>query len=514
MALLTRPVKFKYATSSTYTPIESEYFVMAATNSQKTVSIATGRSSDPDREVIPQLHDRVPQRGQVKLPCVLLKPTDLNRSFFGRNDIIDAIRDALVPPKNRKGSETELKLFSLYGLGGVGKTEIATEFAKRFKDEFDAVFWITADGPHSLDWSFQAISVMLGLETLAEARIQVVSRSLVKGWLSSRLVESGDDDASSQSGLDKLVSWLIIFDNADDPELLSDYWPEGPGSVLITSRDPLVKRLFSTRASGIDVEPMNEVDGGTLLLKLTEMDGSEETAREISRSLAGLPLAIAQMASIIRRQELSLEECLETYKDVGERASLYRTNLNIGAHPYRFSIASVWDFEKLSHSAKVLLEIITFLDPDIIQVDILFDAASAFLQTSDFGFVSACTELIRSSLIKCDKRKNEMAEFRLSAHRLVQDVVSVQIGGEELTAMFSSLTSLLWAEWPSALCIPAASIHLQKDKKSDRYQAGRYPLCAALFPHIIRMKQQWTMVPHASEGTKVKFAALLKEAAW
>ena len=131
------------------------------------------------------------------------------------------------------------------------------------------------------------------------------------------------------------------------PSCLGDYWPEGPGSILITSRDPLAKRLYSSNTSGLDLEPLNDVDGGALLLKLSGFDASseedaEKIAQEISRSLAGLPLAIAQMAGIIRRQDLSLSEFQSIYEEDEHRMALYGTKYDTSARAYKHSVATVW----------------------------------------------------------------------------------------------------------------------------------------------------------------------------
>ena len=67
------------------------------------------------------------------------------------------------------------------------------------------------------------------------------------------------------------ADWLIIFDNANDPYLLTDYWPKGSGSVLVTSRDPIAKSLFCTQCSGLDLTPLSDGDGAYLLETLTEL---------------------------------------------------------------------------------------------------------------------------------------------------------------------------------------------------------------------------------------------------
>lgn len=155
----------------------------------------------------------------------------------------------LLPSKNIvTASGTALRQFELCGFGGIGKTEIAREFSRRHKASFDAVFWVMADEIAKLDHHYQQISLALGLEDPSECKSQVVSREIVKGWLSNSQKHLSGSDEFVQSGQGRSeATWLLIFDNADDPIILADYWLQGSGSILITSRDPLAKNMFTSR---------------------------------------------------------------------------------------------------------------------------------------------------------------------------------------------------------------------------------------------------------------------------
>jgi len=106
----------------------------------------------------------------------------------------------------------------------MGKTELAYEFAMRNKDNFDAIFWVRANEPAKLDQCFVDMSVKLGLETAQDATNQIISRSLVKGWLANPI--KGDPAAAVAADISLIASgvndasWLLIFDNADGPKLL------------------------------------------------------------------------------------------------------------------------------------------------------------------------------------------------------------------------------------------------------------------------------------------------------
>lgn len=162
-------------------------------------------------------------------------------------------------------SGTTLRQFALCGFGGIGKTEIARESSRRYKSSFDAIFWVMADEIAKLNHHYQQISLRLGLEDPSDCKNQVVSREVVKGWLSNPRKHLSVSDELIQPGQARSeATWLLIFDNADDLMLLADYRPQGRGSILITSRDPLAKRMFTSRPSGMDLSPLSQEDSLSL----------------------------------------------------------------------------------------------------------------------------------------------------------------------------------------------------------------------------------------------------------
>lgn len=288
----------------------------------------------------------------------------MNEDFSGREDILQQLAAELIPSKTTvTATETTLRQFALCGIGGIGKTEIAREFARRHKATFDAVFWVVADELAKLDQQYQEISLALGLEEPSECKSQVVSREIVKGWLSNPRKELSGSDELLQLGQDgPEATWLLIFDNADDPLILADYWPQGSGSILVTSRDPLAKHTFTRTPAGLDLGPLSQQDSVTLFNNLTALsnDPEDSTVRKISDALGGVPLAISQMAGIIRRQDLTAAEFFELYTDHEEHSSLYETKFDTNLVSYRHSLSTVWAFEKLKHQARQLLELISF----------------------------------------------------------------------------------------------------------------------------------------------------------
>ncbi|KAI1758309.1 P-loop containing nucleoside triphosphate hydrolase protein [Xylaria castorea] len=410
-----------------------------------------------------------------------------------------------------------MRQFALCGIGGIGKTEIAREFARRHRDSFDAVFWVVADEVAKLHHCYQQISLALGLEDPSELRSQVVSRELVKGWLSNprkHLSASEKLDQPGQSSTE--ATWLLIFDNADDPMILADYWPQGSGSILITSRDPLAKSMFIRRRSGLDLGPLTQQDSLFLFRHLITVSGEckNNIAQKIVTVLGGTPLAISQMAGIIRRQDLTLSEFWELYTDHDERATLYRTKFNTSLITYRHSLSTTWALEKLKPPARQLLELISFLDPDALKEDLLMVAFGKMLggveRFKKSNYMEARADLLRSSLVQRDKRKQN-----LSVHRIVQDVILATMGMTKKCLMFDQIVRVLWADWPSAMPEPSRKLKLVQPKSSGgRLHVGRWPVCATIYPHVLRIHQLWSTISDPPEATKLQFARLLNDAAW
>src|SRR3712207_8722740 len=116
-----------------------------------------------------------------------------------------------------RAGEGTLVVQALYGLGGVGKTQLALEYAHRFAADLDLVWWIDAEQPVLIPNQLAALASRLGLP----------AGSTVADTVDRLLAE-----------LRRRVRWLLIFDNAERPTDIAAYRPGGAGHVLITSRNP------------------------------------------------------------------------------------------------------------------------------------------------------------------------------------------------------------------------------------------------------------------------------------
>jgi len=142
-------------------------------------------------------------------------PFEYNPFFTGRTEQLSQLRDTLA-------SEGRA---ALKGLGGMGKTQIAVEYAYRHRDTYSAVLWSQANSREALVLGFIAIARLLNLRA-AEEKDQSLTVAAVKRWLEDH------------------TDWLLVFDNADKPELVKDFLPPAPkGHILFTSRAPVFQTL-------------------------------------------------------------------------------------------------------------------------------------------------------------------------------------------------------------------------------------------------------------------------------
>ncbi|KAJ5948681.1 hypothetical protein N7454_001988 [Penicillium verhagenii] len=520
--------EYQYATISAYSPTMSELQLNfeqqeltqkpSIKATEWTSNKATEGTSISGFDIVHPPPPSAETKKSLNLPCILLNTHSANEDFCGREDILERLAAELLPSESMATtSGSGPRQFALCGFGGIGKTEIAREFSRRHKGSFDAVFWVIADEVAKLDHHYQEISLALGLEDVAGCKSQVVTREIVKGWLSNpRKYLSGSDEFEQPENSSSDATWLLIFDNADDPMILADYWPQGSGSILVTSRDPLAKSMFTRRPSGLDLGPMTQQDSVSLFNHLTSgsNESEDDISQKVSDKLGGVPLAISQMAGIIRRQDLTMSEFFELYMDHEEHANLYETKFDTNLVTYDYSLSTVWAFEKLKPQSRQLLELMTFFDPDIIGEDFLMEVAAKVLEVEGTfkksHYIDARTDLLQSSLIQRDKGKQQ-----ISVHRVIQDVVLATMDDTKKKLTFEHVLHTLWSNWPSAMPKPSKKPELPLPKSAGgRLSVGRWPHCAAAYPHVLKIHQIWPGISNPGADTKILLAQLLTEAAW
>jgi hypothetical protein len=181
--------------------------------------------------------------------------------------------------------------------------------------------------------------------------------------------------------------WLLIFDNADDLNILRRAWPgSAAGSILLTSRDFTAE--FGPAATGIPVQSFDDTAGTAAFLSLIGQESSESNlslAKDITRKLGGLPLALRQISGFIMQQKLSLHKFIPLYEKNAAKIHAKKT----GVTDYEHTLSTVWELAlgKLSASASSLLKLLAFFDPDRIDEVLLTESVEPEEDT-EFAFLA------------------------------------------------------------------------------------------------------------------------------
>lgn len=435
------------------------------------------------------------------LPCFSLGAHQEPAQLFGRLDVLDEIDGVLLPvTKSRDPGEADLlRSYAICGLGGMGKTEIAVKYAYSRRKHFDAIFWISADNPEVLASDFAKIAQLLGIEDPDAAKDVAASSALVNGWLSQPLRRNVDGDVPTNE-----ASWLMIYDNVDNLDVLSEHWPKtGHGSVLVTSRDPLAKQNLYTE-HGMDLKPLAPHDSENMILQLTQRrrtTSQDAALKAIVDRLGGLPLAIVQMSAVIRNRRMPFDEFLTFYEAQGigrlQRMAPERFSTSDRAR----SLATCWALDSLSSPTKALLEVLAFLDPDMIPEEILKDhceAATLKDYPEDAGiYITSRADLAQSSLIEHHESMKQ-----ISLHRLVQDTARATIEPDRIPRVLQCAFDLLLSVWPF------------QDMK-EHHSVARFEFCERLFPCVSRLKSHLADLSESGGAMlDIKLARLLNDAGW
>jgi tetratricopeptide (TPR) repeat protein len=295
-----------------------------------------------------------------------------------------------------------------------GKTQLALEYAYRYRQDYKAVLWARAATSGDLIASYSALATLLNLPEQHESDQELIIAA-VKAWLQ------------------KNSQWLLILDNADELDLLPPFLPPLPGGhVLLTTRAWDMQGF----AGKLAVEVLPDEQGALLLLRraglLTAADDLAQApaderrlATTLTQELGGLPLALDQAGAYLEATSTPLDEYLQIYQTHRHILLKKRRSL-LAQHPE--PVATTWSLsfqrvEEKNPAAADLLRLCAYLAPDAIPETILTEGAEhlgdqlAPVAADAFLFAQAIEALRAYSLLTRDPRAKT-----LSVHRLVQAV--------------------------------------------------------------------------------------------
>ncbi|MSP02082.1 MAG: tetratricopeptide repeat protein [Acetobacteraceae bacterium] len=317
--------------------------------------------------------------------------------FTGRDEFLDRLHASLT---RQAGSISAIR--AVRGMGGIGKTRAAIEYALRHQNEYTALLFVRAPDETALTANLAALTGLLRLpeETAADTDVRLKA---VLRWMTDH------------------PGWLLILDNVDSPEALRAAMAHvralRNGHILLTSR---LTGAFAQDIQVLDLGLLTPEDAVAYLLKATEgarrpgPDASAQAAR-LAEALDHLTLALVHAAAYIKERQFTFARYLSAW-DANYTRVLAWASPEVTGYP--LSLAQTWltSVEQLTPPGRALLERLSFFANDPVP-EFLMDVALPGTETAEG--LDPLLDLQRFSLITRDP-----AAERFTIHRIVRDVTN------------------------------------------------------------------------------------------
>jgi tetratricopeptide (TPR) repeat protein len=361
-----------------------------------------------------------------------------NPNFTGRADLLDRMHDQLHP--GHLAAVVQAQAQALHGLGGVGKTQLALEYAHCHVGDYDLIWWVTAEQPAAIPGQLVALARRLGLPEQPEQ-----AETVHVLW-----------DALRGRG-----RWLLIFDNAEDPSDLSPWWPPDSGRVLVTSRAP----TWAGAAATVRLDVMDRSEAVAFLQR--RVGTNDPAFEQLAEALGDLPLALEQAAAYLE----------ETGTPVGDYVELLRersSELFALGRPANTeqTVATTWTLalERIGDQSPIgrdLLYLCAFLAPDDLPRSLLTEYPEVLPERlaaavrDRIAFQQAVGALRRYSLVTT-------TGDTLQVHRLVGAVTRHALTTDEQQQWAMVALGLVLAGYP---------------EEADN--VDKWPIATRLLPHAL-----------------------------
>src|SRR5215469_13582765 len=318
-----------------------------------------------------------------------------NPNFTGRGRELARLASGLA-------ANSMVTVQAVHGMGGVGKTQLATEYAHLHATSYDVVWWIAAEKPAAIPDQFTALAKRLGLDV------------------------AGDPEALAaqvNEALRETPGWLIIFDNADTVENIAPWLPCGPlpggalGHVITTTR----RGGFAALGRVLDLNVIG-LDAGVTLLRGRVPNLDQRTGERITEELGRLPLALEQAAAYLDQTGMPAAEYLDLLR---RRATDLYARGQVTGRPD--TIATLWDLNLDTiggaHPATVeLLGLCAWMAPEPVPLD-LFTAHAGQLPGLLTAVAADPLAFTDTVAVAIDYSLAKRTQAGLQLHRLVQAAI-------------------------------------------------------------------------------------------
>lgn len=349
--------------------------------------------NEPEYDTLESLKEEVSSKNGHF--CNLTHPK--NQIFVGRDFILNDIKNSL---SSSNGKSVEIVVLS--GLGGVGKSELAIEYAHEHSNDTESIWWLRAESRHNLEMDYldlkEHFKIHFPKEMKNEERIKRIRLEL-----------------------EKQIDWLLIFDNALRIEDINDYLPKRKtGRVLVTSRNPNWQNV--TKVIEVDVFYRSESIDYIIKFLLRDVRDKQVAdklavemvgdADKLAAELGDLPLALTQACAYIKSKSCStISEYLELFKKY--KVDLFKEKES-KVDNYRNTIETTWlisikAVEESCRDGVYLLTLCAFMAPEGIPIKLIEKGSDHLPWNGDILFSDglkmnrAISSLIGYSLIQREK---------------------------------------------------------------------------------------------------------------
>ncbi|MEE1927617.1 FxSxx-COOH system tetratricopeptide repeat protein [Streptomyces sp. TRM 70351] len=377
-----------------------------------------------------------------------------NARFTGRDDLLLDLQQRLGDA--RPGTA----VCALVGMSGIGKTQLAAEYAHRFGPDYDVVWWVPADLRGTLRERYGELAPELGLVSGSEPgeRIRVLREALRRGEPHGR--------------------WLLVFDGWDELEGADALLPHGPGHVLVTSRN----RDWGRTTDVVDVPGFARHESTAYLLRRAPHVTADE-AEQVAAEYRDVPLSLAQAAALLGESRMPVAEYLRMVRD------------GTAGHPGRpglegFSESSLTSWAIMINRLRAaqpqaveLLTLATCFAPGRIPIGLVHGIPQAelpeglaWIATDPAGWTRAVDALVTYSVLTRDSRVSAAAAGKgdpgpghetIHMHRLVHSILLRLTAPEERDSYRRVVRRLLAEADPG-----------------QPLEAAHWPRYAELLPHL------------------------------